>query len=170
MKRSLDWESINQRPSKRRRCTPFGSARHSTSSSSPHINKRRLYSQMNDSLDHHHHLSPYSVPLHATSNILKPGTGEDQHMFGQMHPQQQQHHHQQHQMQNDQGFPPNNELQQFDPALTADAHVNAFPKITPEKMAQSVQEEIQRMANRRKQLQYQVSDRSVRIYFFLCFL
>lgn len=25
LKRSLDWDSINQRPTKRRRCTPFGS-------------------------------------------------------------------------------------------------------------------------------------------------
>lgn len=24
LKRSLDWESLNQRPSKRRRCTPYG--------------------------------------------------------------------------------------------------------------------------------------------------
>lgn len=26
LKRSLDWESINQRPSKRRRCSPFSTA------------------------------------------------------------------------------------------------------------------------------------------------
>ena len=26
LKRSLDWESINQRPNKRRRCSPFASA------------------------------------------------------------------------------------------------------------------------------------------------
>lgn len=156
LKRSLDWESINQRPSKRRRCTPFGSSRHSMSS--PHMNKRRLYSQMNDSLDGGtSSMSPYSVPLHATTstNLMKP---EDQQMFtGNANGQQMFHtQHQQHQMQgNNEGFP-NTDLQQFDPALSADLQVNAFPKITPEKMAQHVQEEIQRMANRRKQLQYQV--------------
>lgn len=156
LKRSLDWESINQRPSKRRRCTPFGSSRHSMSS--PHMNKRRLYSQMNDSLDGTSSMSPYSVPLHATTstNLMKP---EDQQMFtGNANGQQMFHsQQQQHQMQgNNEGFP-NTDLQQFDPALSADSQVNAFPKITPEKMAQHVQEEIQRMANRRKQLQYQVS-------------
>lgn len=162
LKRSLDWESINQRPSKRRRCTPFGSSRHSTSSASPHLNKRRLYSQMNDGPDGHH-MSPYSVPLHATSaNLMKAASSgasaaEDQQMFSQqMHQQQHHHHHQQQhqqQMQNE-SFPPSSDLQQFDPALSADSHANAFPKITPEKMAQHVQEEIQRIANRRKQLQY----------------
>lgn len=154
LKRSLDWESINQRPSKRRRCNPFGNSRHSTSSSSPHMNKRRLYTQMNDSLDSHnqHHMSPYSLPLQA----LKPGmtsstATEEQHMFGQ-----QMHHHQhQHQMQHTEGFP-SSDLQQFDPSLSTESHSNAFPKITPEKMAQHVQAEIERMAARRKQLQYQV--------------
>ena len=69
------------------------------------------------------------------------------------------HHHPHHQHQLNEGFPSNNQdLQHLDPALSADSHANAFPKITPEKMAQHVQEEILRMANRKKQLQYQVSE------------
>lgn len=158
LKRSLDWESINQRPSKRRRCNPFGSSRHSAASSgSPQLNKRRLYSHMNnDSVDQQHHhlhmMSPYSVPLHATASPSS-SSSEQQIFTGQMQQQQQLHHHQMLQ----QGFA-STDVQQFDPALSADSQVNAFPKITPEKMAQHVQEEIQRMANRRKQLQYQVSE------------
>uniref|UniRef100_A0A182KHM6 Uncharacterized protein n=1 Tax=Anopheles christyi TaxID=43041 RepID=A0A182KHM6_9DIPT len=34
LKRSLDWESLNQRPTKRRRCHPFGSPSQSASASS----------------------------------------------------------------------------------------------------------------------------------------
>ncbi|GAB0089850.1 akirin [Sergentomyia squamirostris] len=34
LKRSLDWENINQRPSKRRRCSPYGAQSSVTSSSS----------------------------------------------------------------------------------------------------------------------------------------
>jgi hypothetical protein len=34
LKRSLDWESLNQRPTKRRRCLPFGSTGPSSPSSS----------------------------------------------------------------------------------------------------------------------------------------
>lgn len=34
LKRSLDWESINQRPAKRRRCLPFGTPQSSPSTSS----------------------------------------------------------------------------------------------------------------------------------------
>lgn len=39
LKRSLDWESLNQRPTKRRRCLPFGTAGPSspTSSSSKYV-------------------------------------------------------------------------------------------------------------------------------------
>ncbi|XP_035915210.1 akirin [Anopheles stephensi] len=33
LKRSLDWESLNQRPTKRRRCHPFGSSSQSSSAS-----------------------------------------------------------------------------------------------------------------------------------------
>lgn len=167
LKRSLDWESINQRPSKRRRCNPFGSGRHSASSGSPQLNKRRLYSHMNnDTLDQQHHMmSPYSVPLHATAS--PSSSSSEQHIFtanGQMQQQQQLHHHQMQQQQQQRGFA-STDVQQFDPALSADSQVNAFPKITPEKMAQHVQEEIQRMANRRKQLQYQVSQSVGRVLF-----
>lgn len=39
LKRSLDWESLNQRPAKRRRCFPFGANPSSptTSSSSKYV-------------------------------------------------------------------------------------------------------------------------------------
>ncbi|XP_055707599.1 akirin [Phlebotomus papatasi] len=37
LKRSLDWESINQRPSKRRRCSPYGANSSASTSSSPTV-------------------------------------------------------------------------------------------------------------------------------------
>lgn len=42
LKRSLDWESLNQRPAKRRRCFPFGanpSSPTSSSSSSKYVSE-----------------------------------------------------------------------------------------------------------------------------------
>lgn len=37
LKRSLDWESLNQRPAKRRRCLPFGASPSSPTSSSKYV-------------------------------------------------------------------------------------------------------------------------------------
>lgn len=45
LKRSLDWESINQRPTKRRRCSPFGAAAGSTSHHSAAAGCSRVLSE-----------------------------------------------------------------------------------------------------------------------------
>lgn len=37
LKRSLDWESLNQRPAKRRRCLPYGASPSSPTSSSKYV-------------------------------------------------------------------------------------------------------------------------------------
>lgn len=86
LKRSLDWESLNQRPTKRRRCHPFGSP--STSSAQN---------------------SPSSSSSNSAMRVMEPK-----------------------------------------PSPFAEA---VCPKLTPEKMAQNITEEIKRL-HRRKQLTY----------------
>lgn len=127
LKRSLDWESINQRPSKRRRCMPFGSSRQHPSS---HLNKR-LYSQIESSPSSSGAMM--AAAAHHLQQVNKSLPSEEyMHNFHEDH-------------------------QQFDLALSStENRVNIFPKLTPEKMAQNVHEEIKRLANRRKQLQFQV--------------
>lgn len=97
LKRSLDWESLNQRPTKRRRCHPFGSpagAGGGTSSSSSTSSSA---------------LSPSSSSAAAARAVMEPK-----------------------------------------PSPFADA---VCPKLTPEKMAQNITEEIKRL-HRRKQLTF----------------
>lgn len=93
LKRSLDWESLNQRPTKRRRCHPFGSPSTSNAQNSPS--------------------SSTSVAAAASSNSA----------MRVMEPK---------------------------PSPFAEA---VCPKLTPEKMAQNITEEIKRL-HRRKQLTF----------------
>lgn len=97
LKRSLDWESLNQRPTKRRRCHPFGSPAGSSTSISNALNS-----------------SPSSSSAAARSAVMEPK-----------------------------------------PSPFADA---VCPKLTPEKMAQNITEEIKRL-HRRKQLTFNHSER-----------
>lgn len=94
LKRSLDWESLNQRPTKRRRCHPFGSPGSSTpnSPSSSAIAAAAAASSSN-----------------STMRVMEPK-----------------------------------------PSPFAEA---VCPKLTPEKMAQNITEEIKRL-HRRKQLTF----------------
>ncbi|CAO1356404.1 unnamed protein product, partial [Diamesa serratosioi] len=87
LKRSLDWESLNQRPTKRRRCHPFGAASTSTGA---------------------------------------PGA-------------------------------PNTKIMEQLPSPFAEASAQNMPKLTPEKMAENIREEIRRL-NRRKQLSFHNSN------------
>lgn len=96
LKRSLDWESLNQRPTKRRRCHPFGSPAGSSSTASNNISNA-----LNS--------SPSSSTATARSTVMEPK-----------------------------------------PSPFADA---VCPKLTPEKMAQNITEEIKRL-HRRKQLTF----------------
>lgn len=93
LKRSLDWESLNQRPTKRRRCHPFGSPSTSNAQNSPS--------------------SSTSAAAAASSNSA----------MRVMEPK---------------------------PSPFAEA---VCPKLTPEKMAQNITEEIKRL-HRRKQLTF----------------
>lgn len=93
LKRSLDWESLNQRPTKRRRCHPFGSPSTSNTQNSPS--------------------SSTSAAAAASSNSA----------MRVMEPK---------------------------PSPFAEA---VCPKLTPEKMAQNITEEIKRL-HRRKQLTF----------------
>lgn len=93
LKRSLDWESLNQRPTKRRRCHPFGSPSGSNAQNSPSS-------------------SAASSSAASSSNAMRV-----------MEPK---------------------------PSPFADA---VCPKLTPEKMAQNITEEIKRL-HRRKQLTF----------------
>ncbi|XP_055608667.1 akirin [Uranotaenia lowii] len=94
LKRALDWESLNQRPSKRRRCHPFGSP---SSSSSPSQSTAAASS------------SGASSSASAAMRVMEPK-----------------------------------------PSPFADT---GCPKLTPEKMAQNITEEIKRL-HRRKQLTF----------------
>lgn len=87
LKRSLDWESLNQRPTKRRRCHPFGSPSTSNAQNS----------------------SPSSASSSSAMRVMEPK-----------------------------------------PSPFAEA---VCPKLTPEKMAQNITEEIKRL-HRRKQLTF----------------
>lgn len=100
LKRSLDWESLNQRPTKRRRCHPFGSPAGATGSST--------------SISNALNSSPSSSSAAARSAVMEPK-----------------------------------------PSPFADA---VCPKLTPEKMAQNITEEIKRL-HRRKQLTFNHSER-----------
>lgn len=93
LKRSLDWESLNQRPTKRRRCHPFGSPSTSNAQNSPSLST--------------------SAAAAASSNSA----------MRVMEPK---------------------------PSPFAEA---VCPKLTPEKMAQNITEEIKRL-HRRKQLTF----------------
>uniref|UniRef100_T1E2E5 Putative akirin n=1 Tax=Psorophora albipes TaxID=869069 RepID=T1E2E5_9DIPT len=93
LKRSLDWESLNQRPTKRRRCHPFGSPSTSTS------NAQNSPSASTSS----------SSSSSAAMRVMEPK-----------------------------------------PSPFAEA---VCPKLTPEKMAQNITEEIKRL-HRRKQLTF----------------
>ncbi|XP_065074101.1 akirin [Ochlerotatus camptorhynchus] len=88
LKRSLDWESLNQRPTKRRRCHPFGSPSTSNAQNSP---------------------SSSSSSSSSAMRVMEPK-----------------------------------------PSPFAEA---VCPKLTPEKMAQNITEEIKRL-HRRKQLTF----------------
>lgn len=88
LKRSLDWESLNQRPTKRRRCHPFGSPSTSNAQNSP---------------------SSSSSSSSIAMRVMEPK-----------------------------------------PSPFAEA---VCPKLTPEKMAQNITEEIKRL-HRRKQLTF----------------
>lgn len=88
LKRSLDWESLNQRPTKRRRCHPFGSPSSSNAQNSP---------------------SSSSSSSSIAMRVMEPK-----------------------------------------PSPFAEA---VCPKLTPEKMAQNITEEIKRL-HRRKQLTF----------------
>lgn len=88
LKRSLDWESLNQRPTKRRRCHPFGSPSTSNAQNSP---------------------SSSSASSSIAMRVMEPK-----------------------------------------PSPFAEA---VCPKLTPEKMAQNITEEIKRL-HRRKQLTF----------------
>lgn len=96
LKRSLDWESLNQRPTKRRRCHPFGSPAGAAGNSSS--------SNISNALNS----SPSSSSARS-STVMEPK-----------------------------------------PSPFADA---VCPKLTPEKMAQNITEEIKRL-HRRKQLTF----------------
>lgn len=98
LKRSLDWESLNQRPTKRRRCHPFGSPAGAAGTSS---------SSSSNAL-----ISSPSSSAAARSAVMEPK-----------------------------------------PSPFADA---VCPKLTPEKMAQNITEEIKRL-HRRKQLTFNQS-------------
>lgn len=101
LKRSLDWESLNQRPTKRRRCHPFGSPAGNSSSSSS--------SAISNALNSSPSSSSSSSAANARSAVMEPK-----------------------------------------PSPFADA---VCPKLTPEKMAQNITEEIKRL-HRRKQLTF----------------
>lgn len=98
LKRSLDWESLNQRPTKRRRCHPFGSPAGAGGGSGT-----------NSSSTSSSALSPSSSSAAAARAVMEPK-----------------------------------------PSPFADA---VCPKLTPEKMAQNITEEIKRL-HRRKQLTF----------------
>ncbi|EAT35663.1 AAEL012181-PA [Aedes aegypti] len=49
LKRSLDWESLNQRPTKRRRCHPFGSPSSSNAQNSPSSSASAMASSSSNS-------------------------------------------------------------------------------------------------------------------------
>lgn len=95
LKRSLDWESLNQRPTKRRRCHPFGSPAGAGGGSGTNSSSSAL--------------SPSSSSAAAARAVMEPK-----------------------------------------PSPFADA---VCPKLTPEKMAQNITEEIKRL-HRRKQLTF----------------
>lgn len=99
LKRSLDWESLNKRPTKRRRCHPFGSPAGGSSSSAGSSISNALNSSPSSS----------SAVANARSAVMEPK-----------------------------------------PSPFADA---VCPKLTPEKMAQNITEEIKRL-HRRKQLTF----------------
>lgn len=94
LKRSLDWESLNQRPTKRRRCHPFGSPSTSNAQNSPS--------------------SSTSAAAAASSS--------------------------------------NSAMRVMEPKPSPFAEA-VCPKLTPEKMAQNITEEIKRL-HRRKQLTF----------------
>ncbi|XP_021699162.1 akirin [Aedes aegypti] len=93
LKRSLDWESLNQRPTKRRRCHPFGSPSSSNAQNSPSSSASAMASSSSNS----------------AMRVMEPK-----------------------------------------PSPFAEA---VCPKLTPEKMAQNITEEIKRL-HRRKQLTF----------------
>lgn len=99
LKRSLDWESLNQRPTKRRRCHPFGSPAGAGGGSGNNSSSTSSNSA----------LSPSSSSAAAARAVMEPK-----------------------------------------PSPFADA---VCPKLTPEKMAQNITEEIKRL-HRRKQLTF----------------
>lgn len=99
LKRSLDWESLNQRPTKRRRCHPFGSPAGAGGGSGTNSSSTSSNSA----------LSPSSSSAAAARAVMEPK-----------------------------------------PSPFADA---VCPKLTPEKMAQNITEEIKRL-HRRKQLTF----------------
>lgn len=99
LKRSLDWESLNQRPTKRRRCHPFGSPAGAGSSSTSSSSSSGVSNALSS--------SPSSAA--AARAVMEPK-----------------------------------------PSPFADA---VCPKLTPEKMAQNITEEIKRL-HRRKQLTF----------------
>lgn len=99
LKRSLDWESLNQRPTKRRRCHPFGSPAGAGGGSGTNSSSTSSSSA----------LSPSSSSAAAARAVMEPK-----------------------------------------PSPFADA---VCPKLTPEKMAQNITEEIKRL-HRRKQLTF----------------
>lgn len=98
LKRSLDWESLNQRPTKRRRCHPFGSP----SSNAPN--------------------SPSSSAIAAAAAASSS----------------------------------NSAMRVMEPKPSPFAEA-VCPKLTPEKMAQNITEEIKRL-HRRKQLTFNTSN------------
>lgn len=93
LKRSLDWESLNQRPTKRRRCHPFGSPSTSNAQNSPSSSTSAAAASSSNS----------------AMRVMEPK-----------------------------------------PSPFAEA---VCPKLTPEKMAQNITEEIKRL-HRRKQLTF----------------
>lgn len=99
LKRSLDWESLNQRPTKRRRCHPFGSPAGAGGGSGTNSSSTSSNSALN----------PSSSSAAAARAVMEPK-----------------------------------------PSPFADA---VCPKLTPEKMAQNITEEIKRL-HRRKQLTF----------------
>uniref|UniRef100_A0A182QLK0 Akirin n=1 Tax=Anopheles farauti TaxID=69004 RepID=A0A182QLK0_9DIPT len=101
LKRSLDWESLNQRPTKRRRCHPFGSPSHSQS---PQSAAAALSASPSTSTT-----SAAAAAAAASMRVMEPK-----------------------------------------PSPFAEATCS---KLTPEKMAQNITEEIKRL-HRRKQLTF----------------
>ncbi|XP_053672431.1 akirin [Anopheles nili] len=99
LKRSLDWESLNQRPTKRRRCHPFGSPSHSQSPSASASSSPSAASAT----------SAAAAAAAASMRVMEPK-----------------------------------------PSPFAEATCS---KLTPEKMAQNITEEIKRL-HRRKQLTF----------------